>query len=944
MKPNKRSSLRLALCLAAVAFLAGLDAPGAANYSDTIQSQNPIAYWRFNDSVTVPVIDSVANLGSLADLAQGSYSGATHPIGGILTTAGDSAVRVTGGQHVRVPWSVDINPAPEFSVEGWFRPAVAFTDGTLTCAISSVHFALPRAGWLIYQVAGGFNFRMYNQKAPFSVSITGGGPLVAGMWYHVVATYDGATATLYVNGVNVAQGNGTYVPAPDGDLTVGMRADNLHGWSGEADEVAVYGVPLASERVQAHYALALSHPAVGDYQQAVLADAPLGYWPLNEPVFVPPVALNAGSRGAELNGAYRGGATSLDQAPKAPDFIGFEEGNTALTLDGKDDYVSTLAGLLNPLSKFTISGWVRRAGDQATRSGIWGQNDIVEFGYINNSTIQALTDGGLDLTPNPFPNEQWSHLALVCDGPTISIYTNGVVAVKRNHSLPAANNFAFNIGGGGVFDAGGNFFNGQIDEVALFDKPLTAVDIWNQYAAAVTKAPEVVSVGEPVSIYSGSTVTLPVLACGSPTLTYQWYRLPEQVVVGATTAVLTLVNAQVTDSGDYFARVSNEYGSADSTPVTLTVLPPSLPVFITQPVPSTRYQGAGATFSVAAIGTPPFQYQWQRDSVNIEGATAAALTLDPVQSAQAGAYRVLVKNPVGELFSEAASLTVLVPAEGSYAAEVVKTRPVAFWRLGEGEGETAFDYVGGLNGTYVNVALGAPGGLADGLDTSADFNGGDSAVTTPASMNNFNAFTLTGWVRRAADQGTRRGLFGQHDLVEFGFIDNETIEGYINVDGSAMDITSPLANEQWGFVVLRGDASSLTVLLNGVEAGRIDVSLTGYGSSAYGFKIGGGGIFDATGNGFLGQIDEVALYNRALSSGEICGLYLTGSGLPFRVDVFPAFDSAPKGVTLTWPCGVLQQADGLGADGTTVWTDVVDALSPLSVRGEAAQRYYRVWR
>jgi len=40
----------------------------------------------------------------------------------------------------------------------------------------------------------------------------------------------------------------------------------------------------------------------------------------------------------------------------------------------------------------------------------------------------------------------------------------------RSHVLPANNTFGFNIGGGGVFDGTGNFFNGQIDEVAIFDR------------------------------------------------------------------------------------------------------------------------------------------------------------------------------------------------------------------------------------------------------------------------------------------------------------------------------------------------------------------------------------------------------------------------------------------------------------------------------------------
>jgi len=52
--------------------------------------------------------------------------------------------------------------------------------------------------------------------------------------------------------------------------------------------------------------------------------------------------------------------------------------------------------------------------------------------------------------------------------------------------LPATNAFAFNIGGGGVFDVTGNFFNGQIDDVAIFDQALSAAQIAAQYRTALS--------------------------------------------------------------------------------------------------------------------------------------------------------------------------------------------------------------------------------------------------------------------------------------------------------------------------------------------------------------------------------------------------------------------------------------------------------------------------
>ena len=226
------------------------------------------------------------------------------------------------------------------------------------------------------------------------------------------------------------------------------------------------------------------------YADAVQADGPIAFWRFNDS---PPTAVNSGSLGAALDGTYNGDATSGSEAPRPPAFLGFEPGNTALQVDGTGDFVGTTSTLMNSRPVFTISGWIRRNGDQLDRTGLWGQNDIVEFGYINNNTIQLWTDSGLDITPNPFPNGEWAHVAMVSDGSpgTVTLYTNGQPAVSRMHSLPGDQVFLFNIGGGGVYDDGavnGNFFNGQIDEVAVFDKVLTAEQIAAHYNAALTGA------------------------------------------------------------------------------------------------------------------------------------------------------------------------------------------------------------------------------------------------------------------------------------------------------------------------------------------------------------------------------------------------------------------------------------------------------------------------
>ena len=105
--------------------------------------------------------------------------------------------------------------------------------------------------------------------------------------------------------------------------------------------------------------------------------------------------------------------------------------------------------------------------------------------------------------------------------------------------------------------------------------------------------------------------------------------------------------------------VANTGGSVTSLVATLTVYVP--PGIQTQPQNLTVTQGHGASFSVAANGSAPLNYQWNFDGTNVSGATNATLALTNAQGTNAGSYTVVVTNPAGSVTSQVASLTVNVP-------------------------------------------------------------------------------------------------------------------------------------------------------------------------------------------------------------------------------------------------------------------------------------------
>ena len=83
------------------------------------------------------------------------------------------------------------------------------------------------------------------------------------------------------------------------------------------------------------------------------------------------------------------------------------------------------------------------------------------------------------------------------------------------------------------------------------------------------------------------------------------------------------------------------------------------PVIISQPSNQTVTAGQTATFSVAARGTTPLRYQWQKDRAVIAGATGATYTTPATDSADNGAlFQVVVTNSAGSATSNSATLTV----------------------------------------------------------------------------------------------------------------------------------------------------------------------------------------------------------------------------------------------------------------------------------------------
>ena len=234
--------------------------------------------------------------------------------------------------------------------------------------------------------------------------------------------------------------------------------------------------------------------ARADYPTKVLDDQPLGYWRLND--LREDTALNIGTRGSALDGVYVGGesgAAGPSQLADGTPILGLGPTNVALDVGGENAYVGVDASPFSGVTEFTMTGWFNIRGLEQDRVGLFGQNDVIEFGFIQPNQLQLWTAQGGSLTwqfdpSTDIPNGQWFYVAAVGTGQELELYLNGQSVQTGGTSITSdygSSEFSFRIAGGGIFDDSGNQYHGTIDEVAIWDVALTGEQISAHFAAAL---------------------------------------------------------------------------------------------------------------------------------------------------------------------------------------------------------------------------------------------------------------------------------------------------------------------------------------------------------------------------------------------------------------------------------------------------------------------------
>ena len=385
------------------------------------------------------------------------------------------------------------------------------------------------------------------------------------------------------------------------------------------------------------------------YPDTVKADNPVAYYRFEDPANSSTVidSSTSGANPGTLNYDDYLAWPRLGQPGLASNSVAFH-----LYTDGSGvaerSYVSVpYSPDLNPAGSFTTECWARATswgGATENRSflssfqnynaGWWFRQEAgAPTPTTNPRWLYVHNGGGIYMAAGNITKNEWTHLVVTYDGTTVRFYANGVQQWTSTGTVPAPNTTGPLCVGG---DPGiGEFFDGNVDEVAIYANALTVDQIQLHYAVGVTNfavptvAAYVVNDPVPASAYAGRTATFSVNADGTTPLFYQWYK-DTAPIPGATSDGLSFTCAYADNGKTYKVVVTNLYGSATSAPAALTVMTDL--TLESSPASITRNVGSKAAFIAVPGGALPVTYQWYKGATQIPGETNQVLWLSNLKS------------------------------------------------------------------------------------------------------------------------------------------------------------------------------------------------------------------------------------------------------------------------------------------------------------------------
>jgi hypothetical protein len=204
--------------------------------------------------------------------------------------------------------------------------------------------------------------------------------------------------------------------------------------------------------------------------------------------------INLSTTGSQTTALGVGTCTTNASTPRYNGRTG--KYNSSLNFDGTSDFVTISDNSLLDYNTFSLSAWIKPSTVAPTRQGIISKRTTSGAGayfiglvggafegYANNGSDNAFSAGTVTAG-------QWAHVVFIYDGSSMKIYQNGVLVGSQTLS-GAIINSTHSLDIGHEYVGTNLFFSGQIDEVQLFNYPLTdaQVKLLNNQNSAVRFGP-----------------------------------------------------------------------------------------------------------------------------------------------------------------------------------------------------------------------------------------------------------------------------------------------------------------------------------------------------------------------------------------------------------------------------------------------------------------------
>lgn len=321
--------------------------------------------------------------------------------------------------------------------------------------------------------------------------VTGATAVGNGVWRHVAVTFQSGQQRLYLDGV--LQGTAATTGSMNNNSAIPLAigawiADGTSYSTSSIDDVAIFNQVLPIDDIRYMASRGVDQwLRRRPYQEAVLASSPMAYYR-----FDGDTGLN-GSQMTDSSGFGRHGTYSNNVAIELENDLALLSG--AAHFNGSNNRGQGTTA--QPTTSVTVEAWAKSdtANWNADGAMVSKRDAFIIHPVFNSKQLNfyVYTTGWNSVAFNlgsipGFDLQQWHHYAGVYDPAAttgeLQLYVDGILRATVDMGTAGAINSSSQPVYIGFDNAGARWFDGLIDEVAIYDHALSAGDIFEHYMAA----------------------------------------------------------------------------------------------------------------------------------------------------------------------------------------------------------------------------------------------------------------------------------------------------------------------------------------------------------------------------------------------------------------------------------------------------------------------------